>query len=162
MDVDLAVPEGEPSRNKTGEEWWVASEMRADSAAPTLAGLVVYRASSDDGSGEDKAEVEEEVKQKRKSSADRKKEEKDRDTNNEREEEEEVDELDSGGVSDAVPTLKTKGNIFESLLKFILTSSHMGRLHMHWLAVDLNQCLRQSKIQPAVHTYMVGNGGGSP
>ncbi len=69
MDVNLAVLEGEPSGNETGEEWWVASEMRADSAAAqaaaTLAGLVVYRASSDDSSGEDKAEVEEEVKQKR-------------------------------------------------------------------------------------------------
>ncbi len=43
-------------------------------------------------------------------------EEKDRDVDDEREEDEEVDELDGGGVSDAAPTLKTKGNIFVSLL----------------------------------------------
>ncbi len=49
MEVDLPAPEGEPSRNKTGEEWRVASETRADSAAmqaaATLAGLVVYSTS---------------------------------------------------------------------------------------------------------------------
>ncbi len=43
-------------------------------------------------------------------------EEKDRNADNEREEEEEVDKLDGGGVSDAAPALKIKGNIFESLL----------------------------------------------
>ncbi len=27
MEVDPPAPEGEPSGNETGEEWWVASEM---------------------------------------------------------------------------------------------------------------------------------------
>ncbi len=116
MDVDPAAPEGEPSKNETGEEWWVVSETLADLAAATLVGLVTYRASSNDSSGEEEAEVEEEVKSKKKSVADRKMEEKDHDADDEREEEDEVDELDGGGVLDAAPTLKTKGNIFESLL----------------------------------------------
>ncbi len=120
MDVNPPVPEGKPSGNKTGKEWQVASEMLADSAtmqvAATLVGLVAYRASSDDGSREEEAEVKEEVKPRKKSAADRRIEEIDRDTDDEREEEEEVDELDCGGVSDAAPTPKTKGNIFESLL----------------------------------------------
>ncbi len=120
MDVDLAVPEGKPSGNKTGKEWQVVSETLADSAAvqvaATLVGLVTYGASSDDESGNKEAEVKEEVKPRKKSAADRKMEEKDRDADDEREEEEEVDELDGRGVSDAAPALKTKGNIFESLL----------------------------------------------
>ncbi len=62
MDVDTAAPEGEPSENETGEEWWAASETLADSAAAQaaamLVGLVAYGASSDDGSGEEE-EVEE-------------------------------------------------------------------------------------------------------
>ncbi|PBK89881.1 hypothetical protein ARMGADRAFT_1083353 [Armillaria gallica] len=93
MDVDPPVPEGEPDRNETGKEWWVASET----------------ASSDDGSGEDKGEVEEEVKPKRKSSADRKEEEKDHNADDKREEEEEVDELEGGEASNAAPVLKKKG-----------------------------------------------------
>ncbi len=116
MDVDPAVPEDKPSRDKTGEEWQVASETLADLAAATLAGLVMYSASSDDGSGEEEGEVEEEVKQKGKSLAERKKEEKDGDTDNEREEEEEVDELEGGEASDTAPALKKKVKIFESRL----------------------------------------------
>ncbi|PBK84003.1 hypothetical protein ARMGADRAFT_1037594 [Armillaria gallica] len=141
MEVDPpAAPEGKPSRDKTGEEWRVVSEMRADLAgvqvAATLAGLVTYGASSDDGSGEEE-EVEEEVEQKRQSSAERKKEEKDYDADDEREEEEEVDELEGGGASDAAPALKQKG--------YTCTG---------WL-VDLNQHLRQGKTQLAMCTYMV-------
>ncbi|PBK82704.1 hypothetical protein ARMGADRAFT_1090016 [Armillaria gallica] len=156
MEVDLAAPEGEPSGDKTDEEWRGMSETRADSAAAqaaaTLAALVTYSASSDDGSGEDEGEVKEgnkgevkeedgevkeEVKPKRKSSADRKEEEKDRDTDDEREEEEEVDELEGRGESDAAPALKKKG--------YTCTG---------W-PVDLNQHLRQGKTQPAMRTYMV-------
>ncbi|PBL03188.1 hypothetical protein ARMGADRAFT_1021924 [Armillaria gallica] len=165
MDVDPPVPKGEPDRNETGEEWRVASETRADSAAAqaaaTLAGLVTYGASSDDSSGEDEGEVEEgnegeveednegeveeeddeevekAVKPKRKSPAEGKEEEKDREADDEREEEEEVNELEGGGASDIVPTLKNK-----------------GYTHTGWL-VDLNQRLRQGKTQPAMHAYMV-------
>ncbi|PBK81128.1 hypothetical protein ARMGADRAFT_1039527 [Armillaria gallica] len=36
MDVDPPAPEGEPNGNETGEEWWIASEMQADSVAATL------------------------------------------------------------------------------------------------------------------------------
>ncbi len=53
MEVDPPALEGEPSGNKTSEEWQVVSEMRADSAAATLVGLVMYSASSDDGFGEE-------------------------------------------------------------------------------------------------------------
>ncbi|PBK94573.1 hypothetical protein ARMGADRAFT_1078429 [Armillaria gallica] len=157
MDVDLPAPEGEPNGNETGEEWRIMSEMQADSvaaqAAATLAGLVAYGASSDDSSGEDEGEVKEgnkgevkeedneevekAVKPKRKSPADRKEEEKDREADDEREEEEEVDELEGGGASNVVPTLKKKG--------YTRTS---------W-PVDLNQHLRQGKTQPAMHAYMV-------
>ncbi|PBK79422.1 hypothetical protein ARMGADRAFT_1093151 [Armillaria gallica] len=126
MDVDPPVPEGEPNRNETGEEWQVTSEMRADSVA-----------AQEKLREENEGEVEEEVKPKRKSSADRKEEEKDRDTDDKREEEEEVDELEGGGVSDAAPALKKK-----------------GYTHTGWLA-DLNQHLRQGKTQPAMHAYMV-------
>ncbi|PBK82320.1 hypothetical protein ARMGADRAFT_1090375 [Armillaria gallica] len=164
MEVDPASPEGEPSRDETGEEWRGASETRADSAAvqaaATLAALVAYGASSDDGSGEDEGEVEEgndgeveeeedgeveeeedgeveeEVRPKRKSSADRKEEEKDCDADDEREEEE-VDKLEGGGASDAAPALKKK-----------------GYTHTGWPA-DLNQRLRQGKTQPAMRAYMV-------
>ncbi len=155
MEVDPPAPEGEPSGNETGEKWRVASETRVDSAAATLAGLVAYGASSDDGSGEEEGEVEEEAEQKRKSSAERKEEERDRDADDEREEDEEVDELDGGGVSDAAPAPKTKGNIFASPL-----SSHwqrvasVGYTRTGWLA-DLNQHLRQGKTQPAMCAYMV-------
>ncbi len=34
MDVDLAVPEGKPSGNETGEEWWVVSETHLAEANP--------------------------------------------------------------------------------------------------------------------------------
>ncbi|PBK84047.1 hypothetical protein ARMGADRAFT_1088753 [Armillaria gallica] len=91
IEVDPAGPEGEPSGDKTGEEWWI-----------------VYGTSSDNGSGEEEEEVEEEVEQKRKSLAERK-EDIDHDTDDEREEEEEVDELKGGGASDAAPALKKKG-----------------------------------------------------
>ncbi|PBK90897.1 hypothetical protein ARMGADRAFT_1031994 [Armillaria gallica] len=165
MDVNPPAPEGKPKGNETGEEWWVTSETRADSAAAqaaaTLVGLVAYGASSDDGSGEDEGEVEEgnegevkednegevkeeddeevekAVKPKRKSPAEAKEKEKDREANDEREEEEEVDELEGRGASDIVPTLKNKG--------YTRTS---------WPA-DLNQHLRQGKTQPAMHAYMV-------
>ncbi len=73
MDVDPPVPEGEPSGDETGEEWWVASETLADlaaaQAAATLVGLVAHGASSDDGSGDEEVEVEEEVQPKKKSAA---------------------------------------------------------------------------------------------
>ncbi len=120
MEVDPPPPEGEPSGNEPSEEWHVASETRADSAAAqaaaTLAGLVAYGASSDNGSGEEEGEVEEEIEQKGKSSAERKKEERDRDADDEEEEEEEVDELEGGGASDAAPALKKKGKHLESRL----------------------------------------------
>ncbi|PBK87584.1 hypothetical protein ARMGADRAFT_1034781 [Armillaria gallica] len=144
MDVDPPAPEGEPDGNETGEEWRVAA---------TLAGLVAYGTSSDDGSGEDEGEVEEDnegeveeeddeevekaVKLKRKSPAEAKEKEKDREADDEREEEEEVDELEGGGASNVAPALKNKG--------YTCTG---------WLA-DLNQCLRQSKTQPAMRAYMV-------
>ncbi len=99
-----------------------------------MAGLVAYGASSDNGSGEEEGEVEEEVEQKRKSSAERKEEEKDRDADDEREEDEEVDELDGGGVSDAAPAPKTKGNIFCISFEFALTAGRIRRLHTHRLA----------------------------
>ncbi|PBK88927.1 hypothetical protein ARMGADRAFT_1033539 [Armillaria gallica] len=164
MEVDPASPEGEPSGDEIGEEWRSTSETRVDlaaaQAAATLAALVAYGASSDDGSGEDEGEVEEgndgeveeeedgeveeeedgeveeEVRPKRKSSADRKEEEKDRDADDKREEEE-VDELEGGGASDAAPALKKK-----------------GYTRTGWPA-DLNQRLRQGKTQPAMRAYMV-------
>ncbi|PBL00085.1 hypothetical protein ARMGADRAFT_1072454 [Armillaria gallica] len=138
MEVDPAAPEGEPSGDKTGEEWRGASEMRADLAAAwaaaTLAALVVYGTSSDDGSEEEEEEVEGEVEQK--SQAERK-EDMDHDADDEREEEPEVDELEGGGASDAAPTLKEKG--------YTCTG---------W-PVDLNQHLRQGKTQLAMRAYMV-------
>ncbi|PBK89122.1 hypothetical protein ARMGADRAFT_1084200 [Armillaria gallica] len=83
------MPEGEPSRDETDEEWRGMSET------------------SDNGSGEEEEEeVEEEVEQK--SQAERK-EDMDRNADDEREEEPEVDELEGGGASDAAPTLKEKG-----------------------------------------------------
>ncbi|PBK88808.1 hypothetical protein ARMGADRAFT_1033788 [Armillaria gallica] len=90
MNIDPPAPEGEPSRNKT----------------------VVYKASSDNGSREDKTEdkveVKKEVKPKKKSGADRKKEEKDHDTDNEREEEEEVHELDGRGIQHCAHSQKER------------------------------------------------------
>ncbi len=120
MEIDPLVSEGEPSWNETGEEWQVASETQADlvaaQAAATLAGLVTYGASSDNGSGEEEGEVEEEVEQKKKSAADEEMEEKDHDTDDEGEEEEEVDELEGRGASNGAPALKKKGKHFESCL----------------------------------------------
>ncbi len=120
MDVDPPAPEGEPSGDKTGEEWRVVSETAADSAAAlaaaTGADADAHRDSSNGGSEDEEVEVEEEVQAKKKSAADKNVEEKDRDADDEREEEEEVDELEGGGVSDAAPALKKKGKIFESRL----------------------------------------------
>ncbi|PBL04494.1 hypothetical protein ARMGADRAFT_1022901 [Armillaria gallica] len=122
MDVDAPVPEGEPSRDKIGEEWRVASETRADSAgtqaAATLAGLVAYGASSDDGSGEEeegeeeKAKANEEEVEVKKNAATGGEDERTSDTDDEREEEEEeedVDQLNSGEEEDSAP--KTKGDV---------------------------------------------------
>ncbi len=160
MEVDLPAPEGKPSRNETGEEWQVASEMRADSAAvqaaATLAGLVRYSASSDDGSGEEEGEVEEEVEQKRRVwQRERRRKKKIVTRTMRREEDKEVDELDSGGVSDAAPSRKQKLTFL-----YLFLSSHwqrvacVGYTRTGWLA-DLNQCLRQGKTQPAMRAYMV-------
>ncbi|KAK0236485.1 hypothetical protein EDD85DRAFT_791783 [Armillaria nabsnona] len=143
MDFDPPAPEGEPSGNELGKEWQVASEMRADlalaQAATTLAGLVAYGATSDDGSGEEEEEVDKKQSEKEKNTAGRREDEKAGDADNEGEEEEEVEEevneLQGGEVSDSAP--KTKG--------YTCTG---------WPA-HLNQQLRQGKTQPAMCTYMV-------
>ncbi|KAK0239618.1 hypothetical protein EDD85DRAFT_949468 [Armillaria nabsnona] len=139
MDVD---PTGPDEANNLCKEERVAEVVQADSvttqAAATLAGLVAYGVSSDDGSGEEDEEKEKasaEKSKKEKDAAARKEDEITGDADNEREEEEEVDQLDGREVLDSAP--KTKG--------YTCTG---------W-PVHLNQWLRQGKSQPAMHAYML-------
>ncbi|PBK82412.1 hypothetical protein ARMGADRAFT_1038717 [Armillaria gallica] len=112
MDVDPIASEGETGRSEVGEEWRVASETRADSAAAqaaaTLAGLVAYGTSSDDASGDEKEEEEEEKKAEGE-------EDKTSDADDEREkeqEQEQEEQLHGGEASDSAP--KSKGEVFLS------------------------------------------------
>ncbi len=107
MDVD---PTGPDEANDLGEEERVAEVVQADSmaaqAAATLAGLVAYGASSDNGSGEEDEEKEKasmEESKKKKNAATRKEDEITGNANDEREEEEVVNQLDSREVSDSTP-----------------------------------------------------------
>ncbi|PBK96561.1 hypothetical protein ARMGADRAFT_1076721 [Armillaria gallica] len=90
MDVDAAGPD---EANDSGEEEWVAEMVQMDSVAAqvaaTLVGLVVYGASSDNGSGEEEEEKEKASAEKseKKNTATRMKDEKTGDADNEREEE---------------------------------------------------------------------------
>ncbi len=147
MDVDPIASEGKASRNEVGEEWQVASEMRADLAAATLAGLVVYGTSSDDVSGDEEEEEEEEKKAE---GGD----DKTSDADDEREQEQEQeDQLNGGEMSDSA--LKTKGKVV--LFLHVLTTDRVlwvGYTHTRW-PVHLNQWLQQGKTQPAMSTHMV-------
>ncbi|PBK84529.1 hypothetical protein ARMGADRAFT_1088300 [Armillaria gallica] len=138
MDIDPIASEGKPGRNKVGEEWQVASEMRADlaQAAATLAGLVAYGTSSDNASGDEEEKEEEEKKVEGE-------EDKTSDTDNEREEEEEWEEheewLNGREVSDSTP---------KSKVPWVKASQPAMRTHM--LEMEEEGVLEQMRSATAV------------
>ncbi|PBK84274.1 hypothetical protein ARMGADRAFT_1037209 [Armillaria gallica] len=100
MDEDPTPSEGEGSRNEVGEEWQVVSEtlvnLVAVQVAATLAGLVAYGASSDDGSGEEEEEKVEGEDNKTSDADDKR-------------EKEQEEQLKGGELSDSTP--KSKGEV---------------------------------------------------